>query len=38
MEKEYRKLTEEQIKEYKTEFQITKECKQDLEMGDDMEF
>lgn len=37
-EQDFDDLSEEQIKEYKTEFQITKECKQDLEMGDDMEF
>lgn len=36
-EQDFDDLSEEQIKEYKTEFQITKEHKQDLEMGDDIE-
>lgn len=37
-EQDFQDLTDEQVKEYKAEFQIEKELKQDKEMGDDMEF
>lgn len=37
LEQDFDDLSEEQIKDYKSEFQIAKENKQDLEMGDDME-
>lgn len=37
-EQDFDDLSEEQIKEYKAEFQISKEIKPNLEMGDDMEF
>ena len=38
LEQDFNDLSEEQIKNYKAEFQISKEIKQNLEMGDDMEF